>query len=539
MVFNSVRIAVNGYIHTILDLMPNNTNFSSDGCAQDLSHKDFDQISWTIAVSLAILAAICNNLGVNFQKLAWVKKQNNGNQKSYRAIWVLGLMGIILASVFDFVALAFGPQSVIAPLGALTIVLNLFVSPWLHGEVITKKIVIATLVIIAGAALAVATASHVNVVCGLNGVFAYFMSPMFAGFVLVVLAMIVSVVLFARKAEAILLEFKETSAEYAAVFRYHRVAYSFLAGLFGASSVVIARALGLLIMSNTRGSQLFLLRAESYALLVALIVIIFLQMYYLNKALEKFESMYCVPVFTGTFITGVAVSGGVVYQEFKDFTLLQAVLFPIGVSVCVLGVFSLAWGEDPEKSDLVDAELPKQLRSSLVIINEPVFETADRGGGGGSFTESRPNRLMLRSGGWTPFIVETGHVPKVRTKSVVMNVPGSRSSLMHTLTLDLSHLHSENTGGSQMGGARGISPKGSGLQHSGFIAGSIDTIVSSLTPGLSPSRASALGTSRKMERERNSDLTSNSSSKSKGTIDPEISRPITPSSLSSKPTGFD
>ena len=43
------------------------------------------------------------------------------------------MLFIALASVLDFAALAFGPQSVIAPLGSLTIVANAFVAPAL-GE---------------------------------------------------------------------------------------------------------------------------------------------------------------------------------------------------------------------------------------------------------------------------------------------------------------------------------------------------------------------------------------------------------------------
>jgi len=47
-------------------------------------------------------------------------------------IWLTGLLGVILASVFDFVALFFAPQSVIAPLGALTMVSNVCVASWMQ-----------------------------------------------------------------------------------------------------------------------------------------------------------------------------------------------------------------------------------------------------------------------------------------------------------------------------------------------------------------------------------------------------------------------
>jgi drug/metabolite transporter (DMT)-like permease len=146
----------------------------ANGCAVNEANKDFDQISFVIAIALAILAAISNNLGVNFQKLAWTKKQKGtASVRKYRLIWVCGMLGIILASVFDFVALAFGPQSVIAPLGALTMVMNACVAPWMHGERLPRVVFLATFIIVGGCAMAVATASHENIICDLDGIFAF------------------------------------------------------------------------------------------------------------------------------------------------------------------------------------------------------------------------------------------------------------------------------------------------------------------------------------------------------------------------------
>jgi hypothetical protein len=40
---------------------------------------------------------------------------------------------IILGSVFDFAALGFGAQSIVAPLGSLTLVANVVIAPLMHG----------------------------------------------------------------------------------------------------------------------------------------------------------------------------------------------------------------------------------------------------------------------------------------------------------------------------------------------------------------------------------------------------------------------
>ena len=178
------------------------------GCTANVSSNSFNQISWIIAISLAILAAISNNLGVNLQKLAWTKKQTNQAVRLYRIVWLLGMAGIILASVFDFVALAFGPQSVIAPLGALTMVVNGCIAPYMHGEKIGRKIIWCTLIIVVGCALSVATASHINDICTIDGVFEYFASYTFLAYALAILFIVTVQVIFIQRFESILQYFR-------------------------------------------------------------------------------------------------------------------------------------------------------------------------------------------------------------------------------------------------------------------------------------------------------------------------------------------
>jgi hypothetical protein len=370
-------------------------NVTHGGCVAQSASSSFDQVSWVIAISLAILAAISNNLGVNFQKLAWTLKQKDEKKNKYRLVWLFGMMGIILASVFDFVALAFGPQSVIAPLGSLTMVLNGCIAPFMHGEKLRRKIVWTTFIIVTGCAMAVATASHENVICDLDGIFAYFASLTFLGYAIVITFMSCTVALFIRRAEKILTVHGDDGPKYERIFKYHRVSYAFLAGLFGAQSVVFARAIGQLVMSSTRGGQFFLVRWETWLILFALILMIVIQMIYLNKGLERFESSYNVPVFTGTFIVSTAVAGGVVYGEFNSFSQLQAILFPLGVGLCVLGVFALAWGND-EEDGVVDNDIVGSIPEIQNDVSRPPSIT---------LRTPRSASLRLASGGFTPFVI--------------------------------------------------------------------------------------------------------------------------------------
>ena len=62
---------------------------------------------------------------------------------------------LIVGSVCDFIALGFGRQCVIAPLGSLTLVSNVILSIPMHGVRPSKGVIYATCFIIVGSAVAV------------------------------------------------------------------------------------------------------------------------------------------------------------------------------------------------------------------------------------------------------------------------------------------------------------------------------------------------------------------------------------------------
>lgn len=103
---------------------------------------------------------------------------------SKHGLWRIGLGLIIFGSFADFAALSFAPQvnyphntrkvlnyslqlvlqSLVAPLGSLTLVSNVVFAPILLRETIGTRDIIGTVTIVIGSAVAVAFASHEDVV---------------------------------------------------------------------------------------------------------------------------------------------------------------------------------------------------------------------------------------------------------------------------------------------------------------------------------------------------------------------------------------
>ena len=326
-------------------------------------------------MGLAIFAAFINNAGVNLQKLAWTKKQQlearqeaggggagagagaGADPNVYKTLWGLGMVMIVLASFCDFAALAFGPQSVIAPLGSLTMVANAFIAPWMHGEKLHKQVLMSTAIIILGCAIAVATASHANEICDIDKLFALYSTPRFIAYAVVLILILVAGSMAIKRCEQLLEECGPDSPEYQAVFKFHRVSYAGLSGICGAQSVLFAKSVDELLVSSLRGGRVFLAYPGTYVVTACMAGSIVVQIYYLNLGLARFESLYNVPVFTSTWIVGTVLGGGVFYGEFSDFSATQAFFFPFGVFLCVAGVFFLSQGDADDDEDDASARI--------------------------------------------------------------------------------------------------------------------------------------------------------------------------------------
>jgi hypothetical protein len=88
--------------------------------------------SWVAGVLLSVTGCTLSNFGVNLQKLSHTKVSalNRGLPKGARRsvlthpIWIIGISMVIVGSIADLVSFGFADMSLLAPLGAMTLVVS-------------------------------------------------------------------------------------------------------------------------------------------------------------------------------------------------------------------------------------------------------------------------------------------------------------------------------------------------------------------------------------------------------------------------------
>ena len=144
------------------------------GGNRTIDHRHFcseHSLLWAVGVVMTLFGSLLINFGTQLLKVAHNREeaklaQGADENPCYRRpiSWV-GYIFMALGSMADFAALGFAAQSLLAPLAAASLVLNIVQAPCLVGEQPTMLDICATLVIGTGCCVSVAFADHTTVRC--------------------------------------------------------------------------------------------------------------------------------------------------------------------------------------------------------------------------------------------------------------------------------------------------------------------------------------------------------------------------------------
>jgi len=255
--------------------------------------------------------------------------------------WILGMVCVCVGSLLDFTALAFVDQAVVAPLGSLTLVSNVFFAPLLLKEKVTRQQLYYTFLIVAGSIIAVAFAPREGGTPETVAMFENFTRARFIVYACII-AVAMCILRFACwKLRRIRLA--DPNGRYMKLIGIHTFAYAACAGIMGAQSVLFAKCTANLVAASIAGKGLMFIYGGTYGVLIGLGVTIFLQIRWLNSGLRMFSSLMVVPIFQSFWILVSVIAGMVFFGEYEGVfdKTANALLFPVGLLLTIAGVFML------------------------------------------------------------------------------------------------------------------------------------------------------------------------------------------------------
>eukprot|EP01083_Nonionella_stella_P006015 17409_1 len=327
---------------------------------------------WIIGVSLTFSARIINNVGIQLQKHAHrnIQASDIGSKYVSNSVWLFGLLFQIIGALFDFFALGFAPQTLIAPLATVSLIINMVLTPVMQKETVTVKTIIVTLLMTIATVITIVFSpkNHSNY-DSIEDVMGLYLSYYFLCYAIITVLLLIL--------------FRYLAWKHKANDRIYAFSVTTISGIMGAQNVLFSKGASTpIILTIENGDECFALFWQWYLLLIALLCSVYFHVKWLNIGLKNFSPISVIPNSTTSQIL-VAIMGGLtVYKEYDDFkNETSMILFIVGVLSTVLTVLGLSTvtddkgnGEGMEKYELnqTDVKLEfEEIHSTPVDVEYP------------------------------------------------------------------------------------------------------------------------------------------------------------------------
>ena len=298
-------------------------------------------LRWVWGVSASLVSSLGSTLGMLIQKRAITSNENKIERTGKGApvifgftcsvAWFLGfILMVVFPLPFDMISLALCGQSLNAPLGGVTVLLNQIIAPIaFEQETMTRLDWAATFCILLGVVLSTAFGTHNSPTYQLAELMEFFENPSYLAF---------SAALWFLGIFPCVWAVRYRSQRWA---RIHLV-YAFLAGAIGSQQNILLKATSVLTEALVNGDTSAWGKPITYVMACSAFGLAACQLSYLNKGLAISETIKYLPVYNACLILCSVFYGALYYQEHQHWQPIGYMLFPAGCGTVMLGVMLLS-----------------------------------------------------------------------------------------------------------------------------------------------------------------------------------------------------
>lgn len=265
--------------------------------------------------------------------------------------WWAGILLMTIGEAGNFIAYGFAPASIVSPLGVVALVSNCVIAPFMLNEQFRRQDMVGVLVAVAGAVCVVLSAETSEVKMGPSDIWEAITRWEFELYLGITGAMMITLVWASRRygEKSILIDLGLVGlfGKFIENKPQDRPANVTVTGGYTALSTKGVASL----LSYTLWHALTF--PITYLLIAILVATALLQIRYLNKALQRFDSTQVIPTQFVLFTISVIVGSAILYRDFETATLGRVGKFTGGCAMTFAGVYLItsSRGPPPPKND--------------------------------------------------------------------------------------------------------------------------------------------------------------------------------------------
>lgn len=239
-------------------------------------------------------------------------------------VWWAGLILMAVGEAANFAAYAFAPASLVTPLGALSVLVSALLSSKFLNERLNLVGKVGCLLCVLGSTVIVLHSPKEGNVESMEQLGVMITEPAFIVYVIfVVTVTCILTVIYAPK--------YGTS---------NVVIYVAICSVIGSLSVMGCKGLGLALRESFSGHNEFT-SWVTWVCLVGVVICISIQMNYLNKALDVFNTSVVTPIYYVFFTTFVLIASAILFKEWGNMSAEDLLGMLTGFLTVVCAIFLL------------------------------------------------------------------------------------------------------------------------------------------------------------------------------------------------------
>ncbi|KAE8270102.1 hypothetical protein A4X09_0g2221 [Tilletia walkeri] len=257
------------------------------------------------------------------------------NTKFLRSrLWWCGIGLMTLGEAGNFISYGFAPASLVAPLGAVALLSNVIIAPILLHERFRLRDLGGIFLAILGAVTVVFSSRQDDPALGPDALWDAIRRSVFLIYMTVVLSLgaVFAALSLTRLGDQFVLLDVGTCA------------------IFGGFTVLSTKGISSMLSAGPSPFELFR-HPITYILAFVLASTAVLQITFLNRALQRFDSRQVIPTMFTLFTIMAIVGSAVLYRDFEDMDAHRLINFLFGCGTTFAGVFLLTRRHDDDDDD--------------------------------------------------------------------------------------------------------------------------------------------------------------------------------------------
>nr|CAC44630.1 hypothetical protein [Takifugu rubripes] len=293
---------------------------------------EVNRLDFYIGLSLAVSSSAFIGASFILKKRGLLRLARKGSMRAGQGghaylkewLWWAGLISMGTGEAANFAAYAFAPATLVTPLGALSVLVSAVLSSYFLNERLNIHGKVGCLLSILGSTVMVIHAPQEEEVASLSAMADKLRDPGFIVFAVCVVGS--SLVLIFAVAP----RFGQKNV----------LVYILICSVIGSLSVSCVKGLGIGIKQLFAGTAV-LKEPLFWSLVICLVICVGVQINYLNKALDIFNTSIVTPIYYVFFTTSVMACSAILFKEWLNMSIDGIVGTISGFFTIVLGIFLL------------------------------------------------------------------------------------------------------------------------------------------------------------------------------------------------------